>query len=189
VAHGRIITKDVVQMAELVFGDIESGPVLGGVIIVSSPLRYGERMSSGLITFARLGQVVLITPFIMAGAMVPITIPAALAQQNAEALAGIALVQLVRAGAPVIYGGFTTTVDMRFGSPAFGTPEGAWAGITLTPLIPSLDSPVPSLVGARGSPGLRYLASPGCERRRPAGECDLEGYSCRLRATSFGTGG
>lgn len=145
-------------MAELVFGDIESGPVLGGVINVSSPLRYDERMSGGLITFARLGQVVIITPFIMAGAMAPITIPAALAQQNAEALAGIALVQLVRAGAPVIYGGFTTTVDMRSGSPAFGTPEGARAGITLTPLIPSLDSPMPSL--SRRS-GIARVTIPG----------------------------
>jgi trimethylamine--corrinoid protein Co-methyltransferase len=59
--------------------------------------------------------------------MSPITIASALAQQNAEALAGIALTQLVRPGAPVIYGGFTTNVDMKSGSPAFGTPEGAWA--------------------------------------------------------------
>jgi trimethylamine--corrinoid protein Co-methyltransferase len=59
--------------------------------------------------------------------MSPVTMAAALAQQNAEALAGIALTQLVRPGTPVIYGGFTTNIDMRSGSPAFGTPEGAWA--------------------------------------------------------------
>jgi trimethylamine--corrinoid protein Co-methyltransferase len=59
--------------------------------------------------------------------MSPISMAAALAQQNAEALAGIALAQLARPGAPVLYGGFTTNVDMRSGSPAFGTPEGAWA--------------------------------------------------------------
>jgi trimethylamine--corrinoid protein Co-methyltransferase len=126
-AHGRVITKDVIDMARLVYGDLEGNPVLGGVINVSSPLRYDERMCGGLITFARHGQVTIITPFIMAGAMAPITIPAALAQQNAEALAGIALTQLVRPGAPVIYGGFTTNVDMKSGSPAFGTPEGARA--------------------------------------------------------------
>jgi trimethylamine--corrinoid protein Co-methyltransferase len=80
-----------------------------------------------LITFARHAQVVIVTPFILAGAMSPITTAAAMAQQNAEALAGIALAQLVRPGAPVMYGGFTTNVDMRSGSPAFGTPEGAWA--------------------------------------------------------------
>jgi trimethylamine--corrinoid protein Co-methyltransferase len=81
----------------------------------------------GLITYARRAGH-LITPFILAGAMSPITIASALAQQNAEALAGIALTQLVRPGTPVIYGGFTTNVDMKSGSPAFGTPEGACAG-------------------------------------------------------------
>lgn len=126
-AHGRVISQDVIDMARLVFGTLDGSPVLGGVINVSSPLRYDERMCGGLITFARHGQVTIITPFILAGAMAPITIPAALAQQNAEALAGIALAQLVRPGAPVIYGGFTTNVDMKSGNPAFGTPEGAWA--------------------------------------------------------------
>ncbi len=127
-AHGREITADAVAMAKLVFGDdLEGDPVIGGVINASSPLRYDERMLGGLITFARARQATIITPFILAGAMSPISIAAALAQQNAEALAGVALTQLVRPGAPVIYGGFTTNVDMRSGSPAFGTPEGAWA--------------------------------------------------------------
>ena len=84
-------------------------------------------MLGGLISYARAGQVTFITPFILAGAMSPITIAAALAQQNAEVLAGITLTQLVRPGAPVIYGGFTTNIDMKSGSPSFGTPEGAWA--------------------------------------------------------------
>jgi trimethylamine--corrinoid protein Co-methyltransferase len=101
--------------------------VLGGIINASSPLRYDERMLGGMITFGRAGQVLVITPFILAGAMSPITLAAALAQQNAEALAGIAFVQLVRPGAPVLYGGFTSNIDMKSGAPAFGTPEGAWA--------------------------------------------------------------
>jgi trimethylamine--corrinoid protein Co-methyltransferase len=127
-AHGRIIPADALEMARLVFGpDLDSDPVIGGVINVNSPLRYDDRMLGGLITYARAGQVTIITPFILAGAMSPITIASALAQQNAEALAGIALTQLVRPGAPVIYGGFTTNIDMKSGSPAFGTPEGAWA--------------------------------------------------------------
>jgi trimethylamine--corrinoid protein Co-methyltransferase len=126
-AHGRLITADSLQLARLVFGDLDGGPVLGGIINASSPLRYDERMLGGLINYARAGQVTVITPFILAGAMSPISLAAALAQQNAEALAGIALTQLVRPGAPVIYGGFTTNVDMKSGSPAFGTPEGAWA--------------------------------------------------------------
>ena len=126
-AHGREITTDVINMAQIVFGDLMGDPIIGDVINVNSPLRYDARMLGGLITLARAGQVCFITPFILAGAMSPITIASALAQQNAEALAGVALTQLVRSGAPVIYGGFTTNVDMKSGSPAFGTPEGAWA--------------------------------------------------------------
>jgi trimethylamine--corrinoid protein Co-methyltransferase len=126
-AHGRIITADCVEMARIVFGDLDGDPVIGDVINVNSPLRFDDRMLGGLLTYARAGQVTFITPFILAGAMSPVTMAAALAQQNAEALAGIALTQLVKPGAPVIYGGFTTNIDMKSGSPAFGTPEGAWA--------------------------------------------------------------
>jgi trimethylamine--corrinoid protein Co-methyltransferase len=78
---------------------------------------------------AEHGQCVVVTPFTLAGAMSPITLAGALAQQHAEALAGIALCQIVRPGAPVIYGGFTSNVDMRTGAPAFGTPEYAQAAI------------------------------------------------------------
>jgi len=76
---------------------------------------------------AEFGQSVCVTPFTLMGAMTPVTLAAALTQQNAEALAGIALTQLVRPGAPVIYGAFTSNVDMRSGAPAFGTPENARA--------------------------------------------------------------
>ncbi len=129
-AHGRIISADNIALTKIAFGDHLAqgdGPIIGDVINVNSPLRYDARMLGGLITYARAGQVCFITPFILAGAMSPISIAAALAQQNAEALAGIALTQIVCPGAPVIYGGFTTNVDMKSGSPAFGTPEGAWA--------------------------------------------------------------
>ncbi len=127
-AHGREITADCVAMARVVFGDLEAGgPVIGDVINASSPLRFDARMLGGLITYARAGQAVYITPFVLAGAMGPITLAGSLAVQNAEALAGVALAQLVRPGAPAFMGGFTTNVDMRSGSPAFGTPEGAWS--------------------------------------------------------------
>jgi len=75
------------------------------------------------------GQPVVITPFTLMGAMAPVTLAAALAQQNAEALLGVALAQLVRPGTPVMYGSFTSNVDMRSGAPAFGTPENAKANI------------------------------------------------------------
>src|SRR5574341_547205 len=100
-AHGREITADAIHLAKLVFGDdLSGGPVIGGVINASSPLRYDARMLGGLITYARAGQVNIVTPFILAGAMSPITVASAMAQQNAEALAGIALAQLVKPGAP-----------------------------------------------------------------------------------------
>ncbi len=128
-AHGRVITADTLAMMRLVFGSLDGDPVTGDVINVNSPLRYDTRMLGGLITYARAGQVTFITPTILAGAMSPVTIAAALAQQNAEVLAGVALTQLVRPGAPVIYGGFTANLDLRTGSPAFGAPEGAWAAL------------------------------------------------------------
>jgi trimethylamine--corrinoid protein Co-methyltransferase len=84
-------------------------------------------MAEGIIDFAASGQVLIITPFTLAGAMAPITITGALTLAHAEALAGITLAQSVRPGTPVIYGSFTSNVDMRSGSPAFGTPEYAKA--------------------------------------------------------------
>ena len=86
-------------------------------------------MSDGLIAMAEHGQPCVVTPFTLMGAMTPVSLAAALVQQNAEALAGIALVQLVRPGAAVVYGAFTSNVDLRSGAPAFGTPENARATI------------------------------------------------------------
>ncbi|MFN8456522.1 MAG: trimethylamine methyltransferase family protein [Anaerolineae bacterium] len=123
-ARGREVAADCLAMAALVFGSTDE-PVQMGIINANSPLRYDSQMLGGLITYARAGQPVIITPFILAGAMSPITLAGALAQQNAEALAGIALTQQVKPGAPVLYGGFTTNIDMQNGSPAFGGPEGA----------------------------------------------------------------
>ncbi len=98
-------------------------PSLMTIINSNSPLRLDGPMSEGLIEMAIHGQPVVATPFTLAGAMSPATIAGALAEQNAEALFMVALTQLARAGSPVVYGGFTSNVDMRTGSPAFGTPE------------------------------------------------------------------
>ncbi len=93
------------------------------VVNVNSPLQFDKAMSHGIIDFAREGQLCIVTPFTLAGAAAPISLAGALAQQNAEFLAGLALSQLAKPGAPVMYGGFTSNVDMRSGAPAFGTPE------------------------------------------------------------------
>jgi len=99
------------------------------VVNSNSPLRLDIPMGEGLCAMARAGQPVAMTPFTLSGAMSPVTIAGALTQQNAEALALIALSQIVAPGAPVLYGGFTSNVDMRTGAPAFGTPEYAKAQI------------------------------------------------------------
>jgi trimethylamine--corrinoid protein Co-methyltransferase len=93
------------------------------VINTNSPRQLDVPMCQGIIDFAEAGQLSVITPFTLAGAMAPVTMAGALVLQHAEALAGITLAQIVRPGAPVVYGSFTSNVDMKSGSPAFGTPE------------------------------------------------------------------
>ena len=124
---GRLRTMDGIQMAALSLGTTPDGltgvPTLLGIINTNSPLQLDIPMGEGLITMAEHGQVNVITPFTLAGAMSPVTLAGALTLQHAEAMVGIALTQLVRPGVPVMYGGFTSNVDMRSGAPAFGTPE------------------------------------------------------------------
>ena len=98
-------------------------PSLMTVINTNSPLRLDGPMGDGLMEMALHGQPVVATPFTLAGAMSPVSLAGALAQQNAEALFLVALAQIVRPGAPMVYGAFTSNVDMRTGAPAFGTPE------------------------------------------------------------------
>ncbi len=124
---GRARTMDGLEMAAIALGTTPEGltdrPTLLGIINTNSPLQLDVPMAEGLIALAEHGQVNVITPFTLAGAMSPITLAGALVQQHAEALAGIVLTQIVRPGVPVMYGGFTSNVDMRSGAPAFGTPE------------------------------------------------------------------
>ncbi len=126
-AFGEDATLDGITMASMAMGltpdDIVDKPVVTTVINTNSPLQLDIPMAQGLITMARYGQPSIITPFTLAGAMSPVTLAGALAQQNAEVLATVTLAQLVRTGTPVVYGGFTSNVDMKSGSPAFGTPE------------------------------------------------------------------
>ncbi|WP_413849994.1 trimethylamine methyltransferase family protein [Albidovulum sp.] len=128
---GRARTMDGIEMAAILFATTPEGlarrPVLLGIINTNSPLQLDIPMAEGLIALAEHGQVNVITPFTLAGAMAPVTLAGALVLQHAEALAGIVLTQIVRPGVPVMYGGFTSNVDMRSGAPAFGTPEYAKA--------------------------------------------------------------
>jgi trimethylamine--corrinoid protein Co-methyltransferase len=119
--------RDCLEMVRIARGiddeTLEAEPSIFSVINSSSPLRLDTPMLEGILQLSARNQVIILTPFTLAGAMAPVTVAGALVQQNAEALAGVAFTQLVRAGSPVVYGGFTSNVDMQSGSPAFGTPE------------------------------------------------------------------
>ena len=116
---------DSVAMAEILFGadKIREQPALISLINISSPRRLDDRMLGALKVYARARQAVIITPFILSGAMAPVSVAATLAQQNAEALAGIVFTQMVEPGAPVVYGSFQTNIDLQSGAPVFGSPE------------------------------------------------------------------
>ena len=126
---GATRASDAIEMACILHGiareDLaDSGRViLSGGINTNSPRQLDDNLSDGMLTLVEHGQAVVVTPFTLLGAMAPATIAGALALQNAEALACLALIQTVRPGAPMTYGGFTSNVDMKSGAPAFGTPE------------------------------------------------------------------
>ncbi|SME88529.1 trimethylamine---corrinoid protein Co-methyltransferase [Tistlia consotensis] len=132
-AVGAERVVDALEMVAIARGerreDLLDRPSIFSVINVNSPRRIDGPLSEGLIALAEHGQPAVVTPFCLMGAMTPVTLAAALAQQHAEALAGIVLTQLARPGAPVVYGGFTSNVDLRSGAPAFGTPEYAKASM------------------------------------------------------------
>lgn len=125
--RGREAIADSYEILRLVHGlsdeEFRNTPVSYSVANSNSPLQLDALMCRGIIDAAVSGQMMILTPFTLAGAMAPVTIPGALVMQNAEALAGLCLSQIVRPGAPVCYGSFTSNVDMRTGAPAFGTPE------------------------------------------------------------------
>lgn len=131
IGAGRAL--DAVEMAAIVKGvsvdDMKTSPMVMTNINVNSPRKLDDSMAYGSMQLAMLGQPVTVTPFTLMGAMTPATMAGALTQQNAEALLGLCLLQLTNPGTPVVYGGFTSNVDMRSGSPAFGTPENSLANL------------------------------------------------------------
>ena len=123
--NGRI--EDALEMICIARGidknTLKFEPSIMTVVNTNSPLKVDVQMLDGLMTMAEFGQPVVVTPFTLSGAMSPITLAGALSQQNAEALGVLAVTQMINPGAPAMYGGFTSNVDMKSGSPAFGTPE------------------------------------------------------------------
>jgi trimethylamine--corrinoid protein Co-methyltransferase len=121
---------DSVELAKIVFGAELNDPLTGrpkttiiNLINVNSPMTYDATMLGSLKVYARANQATIVTPFILAGAMSPVTVAGTVAQTLAEALAGLAFVQLINPGAPVVLGSFASSVSMQSGAPTFGTPE------------------------------------------------------------------
>jgi trimethylamine--corrinoid protein Co-methyltransferase len=117
--------QDTVDMAKLVFGDdfVENNCVVTSLINANSPLTYDATMLGAATVYAQHNQATVISPFILAGAMSPVSVAGTVTQILAEALAGMAYVQLVKPGAPVVFGTFAATVSMQSGAPTFGTAE------------------------------------------------------------------
>jgi trimethylamine---corrinoid protein Co-methyltransferase len=124
---GGVQASDAIALSAIEHGcsieDLAARPTLMTVTNVNSPRRMDQEILDNIMVMARHGQCVVITPFTLMGAMAPVTLAGALVQQTAEALCIIALCQMLRPGTPCVLGGFTSNVDMRTGSPAFGTPE------------------------------------------------------------------
>jgi trimethylamine--corrinoid protein Co-methyltransferase len=143
---GGVQAEDALAISAIEHGcsveDLAARPTLMTVTNVNSPRRVDEEILDNIMILARHGQCVVITPFTLMGAMAPITLAGALVQQTAEALAIIVLCQLVRPGAPCVMGGFTSNVDMRTGSPAFGTPEYVHAALATAQIGRRLKIPV-----------------------------------------------
>ena len=125
--RGTQAVADAYEMIRIAHGlshdALADTPVSYSVANSNSPLQLDNLMCRGIMDAATAGQLMVLTPFTLAGAMAPVTLAGALTLQNAEALAGLCLSQIVRPGAPVCYGSFTSNVDMKSGAPAFGTPE------------------------------------------------------------------
>lgn len=117
--------RDSVEMSEILFGKdfVAENTVMTSLININSPMTFDDVMMGALEVYAQANQACIISPFIVGGAMAPVSVAGTLTQVLAEVLAGIAYSQLCRAGAPVIMGAFVTSIDMNSGAPTFGTPE------------------------------------------------------------------
>ena len=118
---------DSVEMSKILFGSdfVDRNTVMTSLININSPLTFDSVMMGALEVYARANQAAIISPFIVGGAMAPVTVAGTLTQVLAEVMAGVAYSQLIRPGAPVIFGAFVTSIDMNSGAPTFGTPEAA----------------------------------------------------------------
>lgn len=156
------------------------------IINTNSPRQLDIPMAQGLIDFARAGQVSVVTPFTLMGAMAPITVAGALTLSHAEALAAITLTQLARPGAPVTYGTFTSNVDMKSGAPALGTPEHFKASLAAGQLARLIDLPWRCASGSAANVGDAQAAN---ETQFGLWGCLLAGSTIVIHAAGWLEGG
>jgi len=135
--------EDSVKICEILFGKeaIRENPAMTSLINVSSPRRHDDRMLGCLKVYARARQAMIISPFLMAGAMSPASIAGTVALQNAEALSGIALAQMISPGTPVIYGSFMTNLDLQSGATVFGSPASQLTLLTVAQMAKRYNLP------------------------------------------------
>ena len=143
--------EDSVAMSEILFGGLDGRTVMTSLININSPLTFDATMMGALEVYAKANQACIISPFIVGGAMAPVSVAGTLTQVLAEVLAGVAYSQLIRQGAPVIFGAFVTSIDMNSGAPTFGTPEASQITFGAGQLARRLGLPYRSAGGFCGS--------------------------------------
>ncbi|MCB1336466.1 MAG: trimethylamine methyltransferase family protein [Maritimibacter sp.] len=144
---------DSVAMAKILFGEefVDQNCVLVSLVNINSPLTFDATMMGALEVYAAAGQACIVSPFIVGGAMAPVSVIGTLTQVLAEVMAGVAYSQLVRKGAPIIFGAFVTSIDMNSGAPTFGTPEAAQITLGAGQLARRMGLPYRSGGGFTGS--------------------------------------
>ena len=145
--------QDSVDMCGILFGEdfVQQNTVMTSLININSPLTFDDVMMGALEVYAKNNQACIVSPFIVGGAMAPVSVAGTLTQVLAETLAGVAYSQLIRAGAPVIMGAFVTSIDMNSGAPTFGTPEASQITYGAGQLARRLGLPYRSAGGFCGS--------------------------------------
>ncbi len=143
--------QDSVEMSDILFGGLDGRTVMTSLININSPMVFDGIMMGALEVYASNNQAYIVSPFIVGGAMAPVTVAGTLTQVLAEVLAGVAYSQLIRKGAPVIAGAFVTSIDMNSGAPTFGTPEASHVTYGVGQLVRRLGIPYRSAGGFTGS--------------------------------------
>lgn len=143
--------QDSVEMCDILFGGLDGRCVMTSLININSPMTFDATMMGALEVYAKAGQACIVSPFIVGGAMAPVSIAGTLTQVLAEVLAGVAYAQLINPGAPCIFGAFVTSIDMNSGAPTFGTPEAAHITYGAGQLARRLKLPYRSAGGFCGS--------------------------------------